>query len=109
MDSILGQLHVVGLHVRRAISIAEEDRGASPVLVAVLLELERVLDKARGLLTDSPSAAAARECVVEIEQAADSANVAAKADVGASSDTRLAVDFAHTSIALIKKDGLRPA
>jgi hypothetical protein len=109
MDTILGQLHVVELHVRRAISIAEGDKSASPVLVAVLQELERVLDKARGLLSESPSEATARECVVEIEQAADSANVAAKADPGATDHTRIAVDLAHTSIALIKKEGLRPS
>jgi hypothetical protein len=109
MDSILGQLHVVELHVRRAISIAQGDRGGSPVLVAVLEELERVLDKARAMLAESPSPAVARECVVEIEQAADSANVAAKADPDASDHTRIAVDLAHASIALIKKEGLRPA
>ncbi len=45
---------------------------------------------------------AARELVVELEQAGDSANVAAKADMGASADSRKAVDIAHNSICVLK-------
>jgi hypothetical protein len=61
-----------------AAAVVEADAGASPVLSAVVQELAR---KAQKALADLPGADAAvlRVSIVEVEQAADSAKVAAEA------------------------------
>jgi hypothetical protein len=96
MEGLDERLALVGRHIERAIAAIEVDVKASPVLKAVVLEFQRKFQKASG--------AVGRESVVELEQAADSANVAAKADPGASEATRKAVDLAHTSICLLKAE-----
>ena len=65
------------------------------MLVAVVLEFARKADKA---------AASADEhlAVVELEQAGDSAKVAAEADTGVSDATRDAVLEAHLAICIAK-------
>jgi hypothetical protein len=77
----------------------EADGGASPVLVAVVREFEAKLANAEkqgtgGLL--------ARDAVIELEQAGDSAKAAAEADAGLSSDTRASVLAAHLAICKLK-------
>jgi len=78
---------------------AEADRGASPVLVAVVREFESKLAKAEKHAIDGVPD---RDSVVELEQAGDSAKAAAEADTGMSSDTREAVLAAHLAICMLK-------
>ena len=99
MEPIADRLQLVDKHVSRAVAAADADEGASPVLRAVVREFQRKVGKA---LASAGGGEVAREAVVEVEQAGDSANVAAKADSGASPDTRKAIDLAHTAICLLK-------
>ena len=66
----------------RALEMVEADPTASPVLVAVVQELSRKAKKAHAPVTDG-NLTAMREAIIEVEQAADSAKVAAEADGGA--------------------------
>ncbi|MFI5307373.1 MAG: hypothetical protein ACHQ53_08485 [Polyangiales bacterium] len=104
MEPLLERLTLVDKHVQRAMSIAEADASASPVLRAVVKELQRKLAKASKTLTQDTSKWTQREAVVEVEQAADSANVAVQADAGASADTRKAVELAHMSMCMLKAE-----
>jgi hypothetical protein len=85
----------------RALEMVEADPAASPVLVAVVQELSRKAKKAHAPVTDG-TPAMMREAIIEVEQAADSAKVAAEADVGAREQTRQAVLDAHLTICLLK-------
>jgi hypothetical protein len=85
----------------RALEMVEADSAASPVLVAVVQELSRKAKKAHAPVTDG-NAATMREAIIEVEQAADSAKVAAEADVGARDQTRQVVIDAHLTICLLK-------
>ncbi len=82
-----------------AVRHVEADSGASPVLVAVVGEFQAKLAKATksaaGGLPD-------RDSVVELEQAGDSAKVAAEADAGLSGDARESVLAAHLAICKMK-------
>ena len=82
----------------------EADGGASPVLVAVVGEFEAKLAKstkhATGGLPD-------HDVVVELEQAGDSAKVAAEADAGLSSAARESVLAAHLAICKLKAGARR--
>jgi len=77
------------------------DKGASPVLVAVVQELARKARKALEGLSNADQAAL-RDSIVEVEQAADSAKVAVEADRGASDATRQAVLDAHLRMCTLK-------
>ena len=77
----------------------EADRGASPVVVAVVGELQAKLVKAQKRATDG---APGRDSVLEVEQAGDSAKVAAEADVGLSPEARQSVLAAHLAICKLK-------
>jgi hypothetical protein len=77
----------------------DADRGASPVLVAVVHEFQSKLAKVeRGAIDGVPG----HEAVVELEQAGDSAKAAAEADLGLSSDARESVLAAHLAICMLK-------
>jgi hypothetical protein len=107
MESLLDRLALVERHVARALETAKSDSAASPILLAVVLEFQRKAQKAHAtLLSSGADARAAREAVVEVEQAADSANVAAGADPSASEGTRKAVEVAHKAMCLIKYEGI---
>jgi len=108
MEPLADRLALVERHVTRAVEAAAADFGASPVLRAVVLEFQKKAAKARATLSSPATDGSAREAVVELEQAADSANVAAAADPGASDPTKKAVDVAHKAICLIKYEG-RPS
>jgi hypothetical protein len=85
--------------VTDAVRRVEADGGASPVLVAVVGEFQAKLVKAEQHATgDVPG----RDSVVELEQAGDSAKVAAEADTGLSSDARESVLAAHLAICKLK-------
>jgi hypothetical protein len=79
----------------------EADAGASPVFGAVVQELARKAHKAVDGLSGADDAAV-RTAIVELEQAADSAKVAAEADLGASGAARQAVIDAHLAICILK-------
>jgi hypothetical protein len=85
--------------VRSKIDIALEavrsDRGASPVLIAVVDEFAAKAAKATA--SDDE-----RGAVIELEQAGDSAKVAAEADSGVGDATREAVLDAHLAICVAK-------
>ena len=102
MESIAESLEPTDRHIARAVDAAGADGGASPVLRAVLGEFQRKAAKARAALTAGHEP---REPVVELEQAADSARVAAQADPGAAPATKELVDVAHMAICLLKSRG----
>jgi hypothetical protein len=82
-----------------ALRQVEADRGASPVLVAVVREFQSKLAKAEKQAVDGVPG---RDSVMELEQAGDSAKAAAEADSGMSSDTRESVLAAHLAICMLK-------
>src|SRR5262249_50402682 len=100
MEPLSDRLALVAKHVQRAVNAADADAAASPVLRAVVQEFQRKLVKATQILSRGAAAPAQREAVVEVEQAADSAQVAAHADPGANAETRKAVELAHTAMCL---------
>ena len=53
---------------------------------------------------NSATEAAARDSVIELEQAGDSAKAAVEADLGASEATRQAVQDAHLAICILKTE-----
>jgi hypothetical protein len=77
----------------------EADGGASPVLVAVVREFQAKLAKAERQATGGVPG---RDSVMELEQAGDSAKVAAEADAGLSRDARESVLAAHLAICKLK-------
>lgn len=77
----------------------EADRGASPVLVAVVREFQAKLAKAE---KNAPGGELDRDSVMELEQAGDSAKAAAEADAGLSTDARESVLAAHLAICKLK-------
>lgn len=79
----------------------ESDPAASPVTVAVVREFDAKAGKA-GRSTGDPGAA--RDAVIELEQAGDSAKAAAGADEGLGDGAREAVDAAHLAICILKTE-----
>ena len=89
------RLEAARVKIDRARDAVESDEGASPVLGAVVNEFAKKADKAAASLGE-------RVAVVELEQAGDSAKVAAEADPGVSRATRDAVLEAHLAICFAK-------
>ena len=86
-------------HISACRRVVEDDRGASVVTVAVVREFDSKAEKA-GATPDE----GARDAVIELEQAADSAKVAAAADPGISGAARDAVEAAHLAICILKTE-----
>ncbi len=86
----------------RALELVESDSAASPVLVAVVQELSRKAKRTHAKVIDG-NTATRREAIIEVEQAADSAKVAAEADGGARQETRQVVLDAYLTICLLKR------
>jgi hypothetical protein len=101
METLAKKLELIDGHVAHAVATVTADRGASPVLVAVVQELERKLRKVSGALPEA-SESNARELIVEVEQAGDSAKIAALADPGVAPATRDAIVLAHDALCLVK-------
>lgn len=95
MANTAERLRDVRSKIDAALDAVSADRGASPVLTAVVAEFCAKADKA--VHTDDE-----RVAVVELEQAGDSAKVAAEADSGISDATREAVLDAHLAICIAK-------
>ena len=85
--------------ITEAVRHVEADGGASPVLVAVVREFQAKLAKTKKQATGGVPD---RDSVTELEQAGDSAKVAAEADAGLSSDARESVLAAHLAICKLK-------
>jgi hypothetical protein len=105
MDDITTRLAGVRTKLTTALEAVEDDAGASPALVAVVREFDAKLSRAESRSKDTPAAdMAVREGVVEAEQAADSAKVAAEADTGLGADARQAVLDAHYVMCVLKAE-----
>jgi hypothetical protein len=94
----------VGQQIEAAVTAVEGDGQASPVLKAVVQEFGRKLAKARPIV-ESNDERAAWEAIIELEQAGDSAKVAAEADPTVTGPTQEAVLDAHLAICTLKAGG----
>ena len=83
-----------------ALKAVEGDGSASPVLVAVVREFDSKARKAKQAITTGDQAA--REAVIELEQAGDSAKAATEADPSIGEGTKQAVLDAHLAICVMK-------
>ncbi len=101
MSSVTDHLEQIDSHVKEAMRAVEEDAGASPVLHAVVKEFSRKSNKTLQGLTD-PENHDIWSNIVELEQAGDSAKIAAEADKGVHADTRRRVNDAHDAICGLK-------
>jgi len=92
-----------------ALAALDEDLAASPVLRAVVEEFQRKFDKTHSAVLGADDRLA-REALIELEQAADSARYAALADPGAAARTRDLIVEAHDWVCTYKVTGklLRP-
>ena len=95
MTTIAERLQAGRGKIDSARHVVEADKGASPVLVAVVNEFATKADKA-------VAASDERVAVIELEQAGDSAKAAAEADSGASPAAREAVLEDHLAICVAK-------
>ena len=95
MTSTAERLRDVRTKIEDAVGAVRQDRGASPVLTAVVSEFAKKGEKAAGSEDE-------RAAVIELEQAGDSAKVAAEADTGLADATRDAVLEAHLAICIAK-------
>jgi hypothetical protein len=89
------QLRDVRSKIDIALEAVRADQQASPVLAAVVGEFAAKGEKAAAAEDE-------RAAVIELEQAGDSAKVAAEADSGAADSTRQAVLDAHLAICITK-------
>jgi hypothetical protein len=95
VTTVAERLREVRTKIDTASNAVRADQGASPVLAAVVSEFAKKADKAAGAEDE-------RGAVIELEQAGDSAKVAAEADTGVSDATRNAVLDAHLAICIAK-------
>jgi len=102
-ESLTDQLALLRRHLDRA--TAAVATSGSPVARAVLAEFARKLDKlAAAMPTATATPQLSRELIVELEQAGDSAKVAADADTAMSADARKLVEIAHNAICVLKAE-----
>ena len=103
MIDVMSRLAEVKVKTADALRTAEADPGASVVLVvAVVREFDKKADKSER--ATRPRRPAARDSVIELEQAGDSAKAAVEADMGASEATRQMVQDAHLAICILKTE-----
>ena|SRR5437870_6356957 len=95
MTTTTERLRQAGVKIDQARDVVRGDRGASPVLVAVVEEFAGKAEKAA-------SADDQRAAVIELEQAGDSAKAAVEADTGVAEATRQVVLDAHLAICIAK-------
>ena len=89
------RLEAARVKIDSAREAVRSDKGASPVLIAVVNEFAKKADKAAASSDE-------RVAVIELEQAGDSAKAAAEADSGVDPATRDAVLEAHLAICVAK-------
>ena len=101
MIDLMARLGDVKVKTADALRASEADDEASVVLVAVVREFDSKADKANRQ-TDGDGSA--RDAVIELEQAGDSAKAAAEADPGLGEAARQAVLDAHLAICILKTE-----
>ena len=101
MIDVMTRLGEVKVKTAEALRASEADEQASVVLVAVVREFDSKADKAN---RRADGDAAARESVIELEQAGDSAKAAAEADPHLGESARQAVLDAHLAICILKTE-----
>jgi hypothetical protein len=99
MIDVANGLNEVKTTTAAALAACESDGGASVVLLAVVREFDTKATKANGQASGNGSA---RDAVIELEQAGDSAKAAAEADPGLGEAARQAVLDAHLAICILK-------
>src|SRR3954453_6500558 len=97
MIDVMSRLGEVKVKTAEALRASEADERASVVLVAVVREFDSKADKAN-------RQANARDSVIELEQAGDSAKAAAEADPNLGESARQAVLDAHLAICILKTE-----
>jgi hypothetical protein len=100
VTDVMTRLGDVKVKTAAALRESEADEGASVVLVAVVREFDSKADKANHIAADG----SARDAIIELEQAGDSAKAAAEADPGLSGTARGAVLDAHLAICILKTE-----
>ena len=100
MIDIVTRLGEVKVKTAEALRASEADERASVVLVAVVREFDSKADKANR----QADGASARDSVIELEQAGDSAKAAAEADPNLGESARQAVLDAHLAICILKTE-----
>ena len=101
MIDVMSRLGEVKVKTAEALRASEADERASVVLVAVVREFDSKADKAN---RQADSDASARDSVIELEQAGDSAKAAAEADPNLGESARQAVLDAHLAICILKTE-----
>ncbi len=101
MIDLMTRLGDVKVKTADALRASEADDEASVVLVAVVREFDSKADKANRQADGDGSA---RDAVIELEQAGDSAKAAAEADPGLGEAARQAVLDAHLAICILKTE-----
>ena len=99
MIDLVSGLQAVKVKTADALQASEADGNASVVLVAVVREFDSKADKAN---RQSDGNGSARDAVIELEQAGDSAKAAAEADPGLGDAAKQAVLDAHLEICILK-------
>jgi hypothetical protein len=102
VEAIRERLAGVDDKIQAAVRATTADSGASPVLAAVIEDFGR--KSAKAVEQAGGDGTAARDAVIELEQAGDSAKYAAEADTGLTDDTRKAVLAAHLAICILKAE-----
>jgi hypothetical protein len=100
MSDITTELQGVHAKANAALQAVQGDGGASPVLTAVVNEFASKAEKALRASANGQG----RDAVFELEQAGDSAKVAAEADGGAAEPTTSSVLDAHLAICMLKAE-----
>jgi hypothetical protein len=95
MTTMPERLREARVKIDDARDVVRSDRGASPVLVAVVDEFANKAEKAAAADDE-------RAAVIELEQAGDSAKAAVEADPGVADATRQVVLDAHLAICIAK-------
>ena len=101
MIDLMTRLGDVKVKTADALRASEADDGASVVLIAVVREFDSKADKTNRQADGDGSA---RDAVIELEQAGDSAKAAAEADPGLGEAARQAVLDAHLAICILKTE-----
>ena len=105
MNDVSTRLAGVRSKLTAAVDAVEDDASASRVLVAVVREFDAKLARAESRAADEASHnGAVRDAIVEAEQAADSAKVAAEADPNVGGDARQAVLDSHYIMCVLKAE-----
>ncbi len=98
---VMTRLGEVKNKTAEALRVTEADGGASVVTVAVVREFDTKADKAN---RQPQSDGSARDAVIELEQAGDSAKAAVEADPNLRREAFQAVQDAHLAICILKTE-----